>query len=83
MLVKNCQLSPGWCGSVGWVSTCKAKSCWFSSWLGHVPGLWVRSLVRACVKDNKLMFLSPIDVSLPLIPFPSLLSKVNKHVLGR
>ena len=33
------------CGSAGWVLFCRAKGHWFHSRLGHVPGLWVRSLV--------------------------------------
>ena len=32
-------VSPGWCGSVDWVSACEARSCWFNSPTGHMPGL--------------------------------------------
>ena len=45
-------------GSVGWAWYCKAKNHWFNSWSGDMPGLWVRSLVRACTKGNRSMFLS-------------------------
>ena len=31
------------CGSVGWVSSHKAKGRLFDSWSGHMPGLWVWS----------------------------------------
>ena len=37
--------SPDWCGSVGWVSSCRAKGRQFNSRSGHVPELWARSLV--------------------------------------
>ena len=38
----------------------------FDSWLGHIPRLWVCSLVRVYMKDNWLMFLSYISPSLLL-----------------
>ena len=44
----------------------KAKGCRFHSWSGHLPGLWVQSLVGVMFK-RQLLFLSP---------FPSL--KINK-----
>ena len=46
----------------------------FDSWSGHMPRLWVWSRVLGAVKDNRSMFLSHEDVSLPLfLPlFPSL-----------
>ena len=37
---------PGWCGSVGWSSSHKAKGHWFDSRSGHMPELWVRSPVQ-------------------------------------
>ena len=45
---------------------CALKGCWFDSESGHIPGLWVASLVRVCTGGNKLMFLSHIIVSLSL-----------------
>ena len=45
-------------------SACKPKSCGFSSWSGHIPGLWVRSPLRVYMGGNQSMFLSHIDVSL-------------------
>ena len=52
----------------------KRKARWFDSQSGHTPALWVWFLVRMCTRDNLSMFLSCIDVSLPLFlpPFPSL-----------
>ena len=42
---KKKQEGPDQCGSVGWVSCCKAKGYRFDSWQsGHVPGLQVQSL---------------------------------------
>ena len=38
----------------------------FDSWLGHIPRVRVKSLVRVCLGESQLMFLS----------------KVNKHILG-
>ena len=32
-------LSPGWCGSLGWVLSRKLKGLWFDSHTGHMPGL--------------------------------------------
>ena len=32
-------LSPDWCRSVGWVSSCRAKGCRLDSQSGHMPGL--------------------------------------------
>ena len=56
------------------VSSHKPKGHRFDSQSGHMPRLWVRSLVGACVRGNQLMFLSHINGSLPL-SLPSLLSK--------
>ena len=40
------------CDAVGWASSCKVKGHWFKSQSGHMPGLWVRALVRACTRGN-------------------------------
>ena len=48
------------------VLSCKPKGHQFDSWSGHMPGLWVWSLVRAHARGNQSMFLSHTDVSLPL-----------------
>ena len=71
--------SPNLCGSVGWVSPCKVKGPRSDSLSGHMPRLRVRSLAGACTWGNLSMFLSHIDVSLPLF-LPSLpsLQKENK-----
>ena len=41
---------------------------------GHMLGLWVQSLVRVHARGGRWMFLSHINVSLPVFlpPFPSL-----------
>ena len=44
----------------------KLKGCGFNSQSGHMPGLRARSLVGAHARGDRLMFLSHIDVSLPL-----------------
>ena len=71
-------VSPEWYGSVGWASSHKAKGCRFNSWSGHMPGLWVRAPYGACTRSNQLMFLSHVDVSLPLPPSLSFVLKINK-----
>ena len=62
------QCCPGWCGSVGWMLSCKLRGCWFNSWSGHMPRLRVQR--------------QPINVSLShrclsLSLLPSLLNKNN------
>ena len=57
-LFQNHIVCPGQCGSVGCVSSCEEKSCWFNSGSGHMPGLQVWSLVRMCSRGNQLIFLS-------------------------
>ena len=62
---------PDWCGSVGWVSFCKVKGCWFNSPSGRMPGFRVLSPVGECETGHRSMFLS-LSFSLP-----SSLSKNN------
>ena len=52
----------------------KQKGYRFESWSGHMPGLWVWSPVGVRMRSNWSIFLSHIDVSLPLFhpPFLSL-----------
>ena len=51
-------------------SSCKLRG--FNSQLGHKPGLQVQSHVRVCMRGTRSMFLSCIDVPLPLcLPPPS------------
>ena len=47
------------------------KGCGIDPWSGHIPKLWVRSLVRVPTEGNWSMFLS---FSLPL-------SQINKYIL--
>ena len=58
--------SPDWYGSVGWMSSHKAKDRWFDSQSRHMPGLWVQSPGRGTCEKQ------PIDVGLP--PLPPLLN---------
>ena len=70
--------SPEQRDSVGWVSSHKVKGYWLDSQSGHVTGLQVQFPVRVHMRGNQLMFLSHVDVSLPLfIPsFPSLWKQI-------
>ena len=69
---KNSTNGPDQCGSVGWVSSFKEK--------GHrvrfpvEAHAWVAGSIGAHARVNRSIFLSHIDVSLPLflLPFPSL-----------
>ena len=51
---------------LGGVSFRTPKGCVFCPWSGHIPRLWVWSLVGVCTGGNQLMFLSHISVSLCL-----------------
>ena len=61
---KIVMVSPGQYGSVGWALSCKAKGHQFDSWSGHMRGLAVRSPSVACMRGNRSMFISHIDVSM-------------------
>ena len=74
LVIKTECKCPGWCGSVGWVSSCKPKGHGFVSQSGHMPGLLVQSLTGVPTKGNQLMFLSH--------SLPPPLSKIHKRVLG-
>ena len=50
-------------------SSCTPKGCGFYSWSGHIPRLWVPSLVRAHMGGNQFIFLSHIAVFL-FLPLP-------------
>ena len=65
---------PGWCGSVDWVQAYKLKGRRFYCQEGHMPGLQARSSFGGHVRGKQSMFLSHINVSLPLFlpPFLSL-----------
>ena len=68
-------LSPDWCGSVGWTSSCKPKGLWFNSWSGHMPGLWTRSPAGGV---NRSMCFSHTSMSLFLSFF--LLSPLSRKL---
>ena len=57
-----------WLSFIG-VSSPKPKSRRFNFQSGHMPRLWVQSLVRVHSRGNQLIFLSHINVSLSLSPF--------------
>ena len=61
--------SPDRCGSVGWVSSRKEKGCWWFLVKAHIQDAGSR---RKSAGGNRSMFLSHINVSLPLFlpPFP-------------
>lgn len=61
-------ISPGQSGLVGWASPCAPKGCWFDSRSGNMPGLCVRSQIRASTEGSWSIFLS-------LSPFHSLKSR--------
>ena len=72
-----------------------SKGCRFHPHSGHIPKLWVQSLVEACTRGNQLMFPFHINVSFSLsLSLPSIslrpllslsllspLSKINKYIL--
>ena len=68
-----------WLGCLTWLGDILQSK--MSPVPGHVPGLWVQSLVRMHMEDSQKMFLSNIDVSLPLFlpSFPSLYKTKNKN----
>ena len=45
-------------------SSCKPRGHGFDSWSGHMPRLWVQSLVGACKRDNQSVFLMSMFLSL-------------------
>lgn len=65
-IIENTQHCPHWCGSVGSASPCKPKGPPFDSRSGHVPRWRVLSLVSVHTRSQPIMFLSRIEVPLPL-----------------
>ena len=57
---------PDWCGSVSWTYSHKVKDHWFYPQLGHMPGLWVQSLVMVHERGSRSMLPPHIKVSLSL-----------------
>ena len=67
---------PGWVAALAGALSHTPKGCGFDSQSGHMPRLWVRSLVGACTGGTHT------DVSLYLLlSLSSFLSKINKHIL--
>ena len=63
----NSNFSPGWCGSVDWVTAREPKGLWFNSQSGHMPGLRARSPVRSTQEGTTHWCFSPsLSPSLPL-----------------
>ena len=57
------------------------ERCWgFGSQSGHMPGLWIHSLVGARMGGNQSAFLSHISACLSL-SLPSSRSQIYKHIL--
>ena len=71
---KDSITSPEPYGSVSVVSSRRMKGRQFDSQSGHMPGLHVQSLDGIHTKGIQLIFLSHIDISVPLFlpPFPAL-----------
>ena len=65
--------SPGWCGSVDWVTAWEPKGCWFNSQSGHMPRLQARSPVGNAQEATTQWCFSPS--SSPSLP---LSLKINK-----
>ena len=64
-------LRPGQMIQLVEVSSRAPKDCSLDSQSGHIPRLWIQSLVRAHMGGNRSMFLSlPLPLSL----------KINKHI---
>ena len=57
------------------------KDCGFDPWSGHIARLQAESPVKVHTRGNQSMFISNIDVNVPLSLHFSL-SKINKHILG-
>ena len=68
-------LGPDQCDSVGRVSFCKAKGCWFDSRSGHMPGFSPQS--AAC--ETQLISVSLTSISPPSLSPSRPLSK-NKQI---
>ena len=47
-------------------SSHRPKGQEFNSQSGHVPGWWIQSQAGACTRGSRMVFLSHINVSLPL-----------------
>ena len=61
----------------------KSKGYGFDSQSGHMPRSWVQTPIRVHTRGDQLLFLSHIDVSLPLsLSLPSPLSKSISMCLG-
>ena len=69
---------PGWCSSVDWTLACEPKGRQFDSQSGHMPGLWVRSLVEGGRKATTDWCFSPLLS--PSLPF---CLKINKQNLKK
>ena len=74
---KKTYVSPGMVAKLVGMSSHKPKGCRFNSWSGHMPRLWVWSLVGAHTELINWYF------SLPLMSLSLFLSvsQINKHIL--
>ena len=69
--IQESDRSPGQVALLIGTSSHTPKGCEFYPQLGHIPRLQVQSPVGQHTGGNHSMFLSHIDVSLPLSPSPS------------
>ena len=54
---------PWWLNTLNFIPQARQ----FDPWSGHTPGLWVQSAGGVWLRGNQSVFLSRIDVSLPLV----------------
>ena len=75
-------ICPGQCGSVGCSLYCKLKYHEFTSLSGHMLGCRFGPQL-GCVQETTNLFLSLINISLPLYPFLLLSLKLIGMSLGK
>ena len=75
---------PDWYGSVGWALSQEVKVCWFDSWSGHMPGLWVKGHCERQPTNVPLShwcFSPSLSLSLPLSQKINKIFKKKKRML--
>ena len=79
MSTKSNHFNPGWAAQLVRMLSHTPKAFGFHPWSGHIPRLWVRSLVGSHVGGSQWMFVSHRCSSLSPHPYSSL-SKINKNI---
>ena len=64
---QDSRLEPDQCVSIGWASLCTQKGQWFNSQSGHMTELQGWSLGGVHARGSQWLFLSHINVCLPLV----------------